>query len=132
MLMGLMHIHNIWVMRAFFFFIGVFIYGPDSMLCGNGRDRFRHQTRCRRRDRFRQRHWLARRSVGRLLAGRNDDRKRLDGVFSDIFGWLMFVGDCPYPALESSTAHGIARLRPRSQWQYAPIPLSRFEQIVSL
>ena len=34
MLMGQMHIHNIWVMRAFFFFIGVFIYGPDSMLAG--------------------------------------------------------------------------------------------------
>jgi OPA family sugar phosphate sensor protein UhpC-like MFS transporter len=32
MLMGQIHIHNIWLMRAFFFFIGVFIYGPDSML----------------------------------------------------------------------------------------------------
>jgi OPA family glycerol-3-phosphate transporter-like MFS transporter len=32
MLLGQMHIHNLWLMRAFFFFIGVFLYGPDSML----------------------------------------------------------------------------------------------------
>jgi MFS transporter, OPA family, glycerol-3-phosphate transporter len=32
MLLGQMHIDNLWVMRAFFFFVGVFLYGPDSML----------------------------------------------------------------------------------------------------
>ncbi|MEX2306005.1 MAG: MFS transporter [Pirellulales bacterium] len=32
MLMGLAPIHNIWLMGGFFFLIGVFILGPDSML----------------------------------------------------------------------------------------------------
>ena len=32
MLTGLTQIHNLWVMRGFFFFVGVFIYGPDSMV----------------------------------------------------------------------------------------------------
>jgi OPA family sugar phosphate sensor protein UhpC-like MFS transporter len=31
MLLGQMHIQSLWVMRAFFFFVGVFLYGPDSM-----------------------------------------------------------------------------------------------------
>jgi sugar phosphate permease len=29
---GLTQIDNLWVMRAFFFFIGVFLFGPDSMI----------------------------------------------------------------------------------------------------
>jgi MFS transporter, OPA family, glycerol-3-phosphate transporter len=32
MLLGQIHIDSIWLMRAFFFFVGVFLYGPDSML----------------------------------------------------------------------------------------------------
>jgi MFS transporter, OPA family, glycerol-3-phosphate transporter len=29
---GLVQIHNIWLMGAFFFLVGVFLYGPDSMI----------------------------------------------------------------------------------------------------
>jgi OPA family sugar phosphate sensor protein UhpC-like MFS transporter len=32
MLLGQIQIDNIWLMVAFFFFVGVFLYGPDSML----------------------------------------------------------------------------------------------------
>jgi OPA family sugar phosphate sensor protein UhpC-like MFS transporter len=32
MLLGQSHIDNIWVMRAFFFLAGLFLYGPDSMV----------------------------------------------------------------------------------------------------
>jgi OPA family sugar phosphate sensor protein UhpC-like MFS transporter len=32
MLIGLRHIDNLWMMRAYFFLIGVFLYGPDSMV----------------------------------------------------------------------------------------------------
>lgn len=32
MLIGLSHIDNLWVMRGYFFLIGVFLYGPDSMV----------------------------------------------------------------------------------------------------
>jgi OPA family sugar phosphate sensor protein UhpC-like MFS transporter len=32
MLLGQVQIQSIWLMRAFFFFVGVFLYGPDSML----------------------------------------------------------------------------------------------------
>ena len=32
MLVGLTHIDNIWVMAAFFFLVGVFLFGPDSMI----------------------------------------------------------------------------------------------------
>jgi MFS transporter, OPA family, glycerol-3-phosphate transporter len=32
MFAGLSHIHNIWVMAAFFFLVGVFLFGPDSMI----------------------------------------------------------------------------------------------------
>jgi OPA family sugar phosphate sensor protein UhpC-like MFS transporter len=32
MLIGQLHIENIWFMRAFFFFFGVFLYGPDSLI----------------------------------------------------------------------------------------------------
>jgi MFS transporter, OPA family, glycerol-3-phosphate transporter len=32
MLVGLWHIDNLWVMRGYFFLIGVFLYGPDSMV----------------------------------------------------------------------------------------------------
>jgi sugar phosphate permease len=32
MLAGLTPIHNLWFMRGFFFFIGVFLYGPDAMV----------------------------------------------------------------------------------------------------
>jgi OPA family sugar phosphate sensor protein UhpC-like MFS transporter len=34
MLVGLTHIHNIWLMAAFFFFVGVFLFGPDSIISG--------------------------------------------------------------------------------------------------
>ncbi|MBA3485360.1 MAG: MFS transporter, partial [Pirellulales bacterium] len=32
MLVGLAQIHDIWMMRGFFFLVGVFLYGPDSLL----------------------------------------------------------------------------------------------------
>jgi OPA family sugar phosphate sensor protein UhpC-like MFS transporter len=32
MLMGLWHIDNLWVMCVYFFLIGMFLYGPDSMV----------------------------------------------------------------------------------------------------
>jgi OPA family sugar phosphate sensor protein UhpC-like MFS transporter len=32
MLVGLWHIENLWIMRGYFFLIGVFLYGPDSMI----------------------------------------------------------------------------------------------------
>jgi OPA family sugar phosphate sensor protein UhpC-like MFS transporter len=32
MLVGLWHIDNMWIMRGYFFLIGVFLYGPDSMI----------------------------------------------------------------------------------------------------
>jgi MFS transporter, OPA family, glycerol-3-phosphate transporter len=32
MLLGLSHMNSLWVMRAYFFFIGIFLYGPDSMV----------------------------------------------------------------------------------------------------
>jgi OPA family sugar phosphate sensor protein UhpC-like MFS transporter len=32
MLIAQLHIHNIWVMRGLFFFVGVFVYGPDSLI----------------------------------------------------------------------------------------------------
>jgi OPA family glycerol-3-phosphate transporter-like MFS transporter len=32
MLIGLWHVDNLWVMRGYFFLIGVFLYGPDSMI----------------------------------------------------------------------------------------------------
>jgi OPA family sugar phosphate sensor protein UhpC-like MFS transporter len=32
MLIGQLHIQNIWFMGAFFFFFGVFLYGPDSLI----------------------------------------------------------------------------------------------------
>ena len=32
MLIGLWHIDNLWIMRGYFFLIGVFLYGPDSMI----------------------------------------------------------------------------------------------------
>jgi OPA family sugar phosphate sensor protein UhpC-like MFS transporter len=34
MLAGLAHISNIWAMAAFFFCVGVFLYGPDSIISG--------------------------------------------------------------------------------------------------
>ena len=30
--LGLVHIHSLWLMTAFFFLVGVFLYGPDSMV----------------------------------------------------------------------------------------------------
>jgi OPA family glycerol-3-phosphate transporter-like MFS transporter len=32
MSVGLTSIHNVWVLAAFFFFVGVFLFGPDSMI----------------------------------------------------------------------------------------------------
>jgi OPA family sugar phosphate sensor protein UhpC-like MFS transporter len=32
MLVGIWHIDNLWIMRGYFFLIGVFLYGPDSMV----------------------------------------------------------------------------------------------------
>jgi MFS transporter, OPA family, glycerol-3-phosphate transporter len=32
MLIGIWHIDNMWIMRGYFFLIGVFLYGPDSMV----------------------------------------------------------------------------------------------------
>jgi sugar phosphate permease len=32
MLIGLSHIDNLWMMRGYFFLIGVFLFGPDSMV----------------------------------------------------------------------------------------------------
>jgi len=32
MLVGLSHIDDLWTMRGYFFLIGVFLYGPDSMV----------------------------------------------------------------------------------------------------
>ena len=34
MLVGLMHIDNIWFMGGFFFLVGVFLFGPDSIISG--------------------------------------------------------------------------------------------------
>jgi OPA family sugar phosphate sensor protein UhpC-like MFS transporter len=34
MLLGQIRIDSIWLMRSFFFFVGVFLYGPDSMISG--------------------------------------------------------------------------------------------------
>jgi MFS transporter, OPA family, glycerol-3-phosphate transporter len=34
MLVGLTHIDNIWLMAAFFFLVGVFLFGPDSIISG--------------------------------------------------------------------------------------------------
>ncbi len=32
MTVGLVSVHNVWILAAFFFFVGVFLFGPDSMI----------------------------------------------------------------------------------------------------
>jgi OPA family sugar phosphate sensor protein UhpC-like MFS transporter len=34
LLIGRYHVSNVWTMRVFFFFVGLFLYGPDSLLAG--------------------------------------------------------------------------------------------------
>ena len=86
MLLGLTHIDNIWMMRAYLLSgrrVSVRARFDDFR---DGGDRLRHEARRRHRDRVRQRRWLDRRDPRRILAGHDDRRNRLDAVFVD-FIW---------------------------------------------
>jgi OPA family sugar phosphate sensor protein UhpC-like MFS transporter len=82
MLVGLWHIDNLWVMRGYFFLIGVFLYGPDSMISSTAAIDFGTKRGAGSATGFVN----GIGSIGAILGG------YLPGIMTDAKTWAPFLG----------------------------------------